>query len=148
MPQPLQLLEQCASRFNPVLHRETLWIFSYVLLHQLQGAGQNEGRPHPVFSEYTIFYILPSDPRLPVTFLMLVIPGFTNLLDRRSSASWLILPLPCNALTEVAIPPLPYEAQHFLCSWLLLNENLSPSSLPHLTLSLLELKWLSGPCQV
>lgn len=64
MPQPLQLLEQCASCFNPVLHGEALWIFSYVLLHRLQGAGQNEGRSHPVFSVYAIFYILPSDPRL------------------------------------------------------------------------------------
>lgn len=151
MPQHLQLLGQCAPHFNLVLYGEALCLAALdieMCFIALIAESRTEWRKaHPVFSVYAIFYILPSNPRLPITFLMLVIPGFTSLLDR-SSTSWLILPLPCNALTEVVILPFPYEAWLFLCSWLQLNEKLSSSSLPCLTLSLLELKGLSGPCQV
>lgn len=106
------------------------WIFSCVLLHWLHNPGQNKERHHPVFSymPYSVFYILPSNP---IVFLMLMIPGFANLLDRRSSASWLNLPLSWNILAEVISP------QHFLHSWLSVDKKLSPSAIPCLTLSLL-----------
>lgn len=94
------------------------------------------------YEPYSVFYILPSNPRLPIIFLMLMIPGFINLLDRRSSASWLNLPLSCTILAEVVSP------QHFLHSWLSMDKKLSPSILPCLTLSLFSQKWLSRCCHI
>lgn len=127
MSQPLQLLGQCAPNFNPVLYREWLFLAAvdiYLSYIALTAEPRTEWRKtYPIFSEYAIFYILLSNPRLPATFLILVIPGFKNLLNRRSSASCLILPLPCNALAEVVVPPLPYETKHFLCSWLPLKRD-------------------------
>lgn len=88
----------------------------------------------------SIFYILPSNPRLTILFLMSMIPGFTNLLDRRSSASWLSLPLSCSILAGVVNISFTLG-----CQW---TKSFLQVPFHTLTLSLFWLKWLSRCCHI